>query len=34
MDLATILQRRDWENPSVTGINRLPAHALWPDGQT
>ncbi len=34
MDFSTILQRRDWENPSVTGLNRLPAHAPlagWPN---
>lgn len=27
MDITNILQRRDWENQAVTGINRLPAHA-------
>jgi beta-galactosidase len=32
--LAAILGRRDWENPSVTQLNRLPAHppfASWRD---
>ena len=37
LDIQAILQRRDWENPSVTGINRLPAHtplAGWADLET
>jgi len=31
--LAVVLQRRDWENPGVTQLNRLAAHppfASWP----
>lgn len=30
--LAVVLQRRDWENPGVTQLNRLAAHppfASW-----
>ncbi len=32
--LAVVLQRRDWENPGVTQLNRLAAHppfaiCLW-----
>ncbi|CAM3600304.1 beta-galactosidase [Parendozoicomonas haliclonae] len=27
LDIPAILQRRDWENQSVTGLHRLPAHA-------
>nr|ASK07501.1 LacZ protein [Plant TransGene Stacking II system donor vector pYL322d1]ASK07503.1 LacZ protein [Plant TransGene Stacking II system donor pYL322d2]QOZ05784.1 LacZ [Cloning vector pD1]QOZ05786.1 LacZ [Cloning vector pD2]UUT29061.1 LacZ protein [Plant TransGene Stacking II system donor vector pYL322d1-UNiE]UUT29063.1 LacZ protein [Plant TransGene Stacking II system donor vector pYL322d2-UNiE]UUT29066.1 LacZ protein [Plant TransGene Stacking II system binary acceptor vector pYLTAC380GW-UNiE]U len=32
MSLAVVLQRRDWENPGVTQLNRLAAHppfASW-----
>ena len=32
--LAAILGRRDWENPAVTQLNRLPAHppfSSWRD---
>ncbi len=30
--LAVVLQRRDWENPGVTQLNRLAAHPLSPAG--
>nr|AAA96031.1 beta galactosidase alpha complement [Cloning vector pBRkanf1] len=32
LSLAVVLQRRDWENPGVTQLNRLAAHppfASW-----
>ncbi|MGT8894267.1 hypothetical protein ACVV4J_08705 [Escherichia coli] len=31
--LAVVLQRRDWENPGVTQLNRLAAHPLSPAGE-
>lgn len=30
--LAVVLQRRDWENPGVTQLNRLAAHPPSPAG--
>ncbi|XPE24439.1 hypothetical protein ACNKHM_05520 [Shigella sonnei] len=30
--LAVVLQRRDWENPGVTQLNRLAARPLSPAG--
>lgn len=30
--LAVVLQRRDWENPGVTQLNRLAAHPPFASG--
>lgn len=30
--LAVVLQRRDWENPGVTQLNRLAAHPPFAAG--
>lgn len=31
--LAVVLQRRDWENPGVTQLNRLAAHPPFAAGE-